>query len=208
MLGQAGTLLDSVEKRKRLGKVMVFTLLGGCAIFSFYHWNRFMWEDHKIRMFSPAFFLVGEQGSYFTNNIPETDIAKSAEKIGELTGYGINNIFLSRSYGNTVMYYGKVFGVAWPTEDDINFRKRNGNNYPPAGELYATKYAHLKPKFFIITDLREWESQTDLKEFLNNTYRIFAKEDRFIIYDLRNKKPAFSAGPQLQPKTSEINLQL
>ncbi len=188
MLGQAGYLIDNRGKKKKLKLVFVFSILFAGVLFSLYHQYTFVKWAHQMRKYSPAYFLVGEQGSYFYNNTSDPGIWGNSFEAGELIGHGINNVLLSRSYGNAVMYYGKLFGRAWPTQEDFDFRKLKGRSIRSAEELFNSKFAPQKPKFFIITDLVSWEKQPDLQKFLNENFKLFASKKGFIIYDLRNNR--------------------
>lgn len=200
MLGQVGSLVEKGEKGqgplrgqsarrvKKTKLIFVFSILAAGVIFSLYHQYKFMKSDFELNMYSPAYFLVGEQGSYFRNNIPEKNIWGDAFEAGELTGHGINNILLSRSCGNAAMYYGKLFGRAWPTEEDFDSMRMRGNEILSAEELYYSTFEKLKPKYFIITDLVSWEKQTGLQKFLRSNFKLFAQEEGFIIFNLREKK--------------------
>ncbi len=185
LLGQVGSFLKKGERTKY---GIIFALLFASVLFSLWHQYKFLNSDHKMKMYSPAFFLVGEQGSYFYNNTSDPAIWGNAFEVGELTGHGINNILLSRSYGNAVMYYGKLFGRAWPTQEDLDYRKMKGRDILTAKELYYSKFSQLNPKFFIITDLVSWEQQPDLQKFLRSNFRLFRKHKGYIIYDLRKRK--------------------
>ncbi len=185
MLGQAGYLIDKEESRKKLKLGFVFSLLFAGVMFSIYHQYTFANWAHQMREYSPAYFLVGEQGSYFSNNTSDPNIWGNSFEAGELTGHGINNILLSRSYGNAAMYYGKIFGRAWPTQEDFDFKRLRGRTILSSEELYNSKFAPQKPKFFIITDLVSWEQQPDLQKFLKDNFKLFGEREGFIIYDLR-----------------------
>jgi len=192
MLGQAGYLLKHPGKMEKRNPGLTlsasYAVLCAAVVFSLFHQFSFVQSDHKLKMWSPAFFLVGEQGSFFANNIPEKNIIENAKKIGEITGHSINNIFLSRSYGHTVMYYGAMFGKTWPTEEDLNFRRLRGLENLSADRLYFSKFENIKPGFFIITDLDSWKKQPDLQKFLRETFEIFSKKKEYIIFNLRKKK--------------------
>ena len=186
LLGYAGTL---IKKGERIKYAAVFSLLVAGVIFSLWHQYKFVKSDHEMKMYSPAYFFVGEQGSYFYNNTSDGSIWGNSFEAGELIGHGINNILLSRSYGNAVMYYGKMFGRWWPTEEDFNLMRLRGKNVSTAKELYNSRFAPQHPKYFIITDFRSWKEQPGLQKFLNENFKLFAeKENGFIIYDLRNRK--------------------
>jgi len=191
MLGQVGYLIDISKKKKLLKNVIVFSILMGGVIFSLYHQNKFMKSDHELRMYSPAFFFVGEQRSYFKNNIPEKNIWGNSFEAAETINHGINNILLSRSNGNAAMYYGKMFGRTWRTWEDIEKMKFRGRKILNAEDLYNSKYAWQNPKFFVITDFESWNKQPDLRKFLLSNFKLYREEKGYIIFNLRNKKYKF-----------------
>jgi len=57
-----------------------------------------------------------------------------------------------------------------------------------ARELYFKRYAIHRPRFFIVTDLREFDRQDDLKEFLMNTFPIVASTTRYLIFDTTRER--------------------
>ena len=199
LLGQAGQLLAQRGKTAKaspgLALAVSAAVLGAAVVLLFSHQGSFMRSDHQLKMWSPAFFLVGEQGSFFLNNIPEQNIIEIAKGIGAVTGHGTDNIFLSRSYGHLLMYYGAMFGKAWPTEEDRNFRSIRGLENLSAERLYFSQFADSRPRFFIITDLQAWEKQPDLRKFLAGTFEIFSEKKGYIIFDLRKRKPKASGAP-------------
>ena len=182
MLGQIGTF---IKGRAKIKSIVVFATLTSIVVFSLWHQYTFIKWAHNMKGYSPAFFLVGEQGSYFTNNVVEKNIWGNSFEAGELINHGINNILLSKAYGTAAMYHGKFFGMAWPTKDDsFNLEIRN-KKIPEAEELFYSRYAPVNPKFFIITDLESWRNQPDLQKFLRKKFKIFAEEKGFIIFNLR-----------------------
>lgn len=185
ILGYAGTF---IKKGEIIKYTAVISLLAAGVIFSLWHQYKFIKSDHELNMYSPAYFLVGEQGSYFYNNTSNGSIWGNSFEAGEMIGHGINNILLSRSYGNAAMYYGKFFGRVWPTEEDFDLRRLKGRDIPTTEELYNTKFAPLNPKYFIITDFKSWKKQPELQKFLNDSFKLLAKKEGFIIYDLRSAK--------------------
>ncbi|MEN8155002.1 MAG: glycosyltransferase family 39 protein [Acidobacteriota bacterium] len=189
LLGQAGPLMEKVGKWKKTIQLFTFSLLIAGVMFSLWHQYTFIKWAHDMRPYSPAYFLVGEQGSYFPNNVPEKGIWGNAFEAGEQTGHGINNILLSRAYGNAAMYYGKFFGRVWPTREDFDLLRLRNKERLSAEELYKKRFEKVKPKFFIITDLVSWKRQPDLQKFLRENFQIFLQEKELIIFDLRKKQP-------------------
>ncbi len=185
MLGYAGTL---IKKGERVKYTVVFSLLAAGVMFSLWHQYKYINSYHELNMYSPAYFLVGEQGSYFHRDTSEGGIWGNSFKAGELTGHGINNILLARSYGNAAMYYGKFFARSWPTYEDIDYMKLKGKAVPSVEELYKKEFFPQNPRYFIITDFRSWEKQPELQNFLNTNFKLFAKKEGFIIYNLRSNK--------------------
>jgi hypothetical protein len=192
MLGQTGQLIRSRQSTKGHfsslmlpGSIFIMVIL---VIFSFLHQFDFIKKNHSLRMWSAAFFLVGEQGSFFQNNIPEKNCVENAQTIGRMTGHRLDNIFLSRAYGNLLKYYGAMFGRAWPTEEDFILVRLRGRKILRGRELYFSRFAKQKPRYFIVTDFISWEQQPDLQEFLGKNFEIMAEEEGFIIFDLEKAR--------------------
>jgi hypothetical protein len=101
--------------------------------------------------------------------------------IGELVKHSTNAVYLDKTYGNRLRYYGKFAGESWPTRYDFEI----GVPYENAKERLKGIMEEKSPEYFIISSPEELEGQEDLKEILDSKYSVVAATPDYIIYDLR-----------------------
>jgi hypothetical protein len=117
---------------------------------------------------------------------PNTDrTIRIAEEIGEQVDHDIQTIFLASDYGVSLEYHGQLAGEPWPLKSDIEWERIAGVEVLIADDRFQTWFAPASPTYFIVLDLREYEQQPDLMNFLSGTYPIFEQNEDYIIFDLR-----------------------
>lgn len=129
---------------------------------------------------------------------------RAAQEIGEIIGHSTNTVFLTSDYGRSLSYHGELAGLPWPINISLRDRAEMGTPIPSKEELFNPRYLMIRtyksdlfstqktyenyirytPDYFIITDLKEFETQPDLKEFLYNNFPVKAKNDSYIIFDM------------------------
>jgi hypothetical protein len=107
-----------------------------------------------------------------------------AEEIGQIVSHSTKTILLAPYDGKPLMYYAKIAGQFWPYWFDIRDEKLWVNENINPRERMAILSKGLDPEYFIITDLEEFENQSDLKQYLNENYQVIVGNSRFLIYDL------------------------
>jgi len=117
-----------------------------------------------------------------------------AREIGEIVGHSTNTVLLTPNFGRVIAYEGELSGLPWPTSLSLRERQERGLVPLRKDELfnpgYLTirthgKYIKYTPDFFIITAFEEFEKQKDLKDFLTTNFPVLAKNDDYLIFDLR-----------------------
>jgi hypothetical protein len=112
----------------------------------------------------------------------------NAREIGGIVGHSERTLFISGSYGKPLKYYGDLAGTWWPQEDEFptsnGRRESSTNNIQERFNMVATKY---NPEYFIVTKYKEFEKQNDLKNFLTKTFRLIARTDEYLVFDLRKR---------------------
>lgn len=111
-------------------------------------------------------------------------LVNRAEEIGEHVGHSSNTVFLDPTYGRYLQYYGWIAGVWWPTKADLRKERLTVGERLPAEERFYSEYSDLNPEYFIVTPLKQFEEQPDLKEFLAR-FVIVAQGENYLIFDLR-----------------------
>jgi Dolichyl-phosphate-mannose-protein mannosyltransferase len=110
-----------------------------------------------------------------------------AQEIGARVRHNSNVIYLSGDYGLPLEYHGELSGKPWPLASDLEWERLVGLKSPNAQERYKTRFAKDLPQFFIVENLREFEQQPDLKEFLREHYPKLAENHEYVIFDLQRK---------------------
>jgi hypothetical protein len=112
-----------------------------------------------------------------------------AEEIGERVNHSTKNLFLSSDYGRQLRYHGELAGYAWPLSSDFEFGRLAHGNRPEfnAEERFNAWFLRYSPEYFIVTDLREFEEQDDLRNFLTENFPIVVQNDDYLIFDLRRR---------------------
>ncbi len=121
---------------------------------------------------------------WLENNMSFKKMVEVAEEIGQHVDHSMDCIFLDPEYGSTLKYHGWMAGQIWLNATDIAFFRRfHGLGENTVQELYVKKYAIHEPRFFIVTDLKEFDRQNDLKQFLKSTFPIAVSTSRYLIFD-------------------------
>lgn len=113
---------------------------------------------------------------------------KVAQEIGEITQHSTDTIFLAYAYGKPLMYHGEISGGNWPIGPDFWADRFSGRRIPSAKERLDSIMMHSSPKYFIVTNLQEFESQQDLKQYLMESFPIVVQTQDYLIFDLMKRK--------------------
>lgn len=125
------------------------------------------------------------------------DFPELAREIGRAVGHSTRTVFLDHDDGSPACYFGLYAGRWWHQTGDFAFDEaRRGMARVPAEQRFRESYAALNPEYFIVRDLRDFDRQPDLKEFLDRTGKRLAQSDRYLVYDLRGQQ-------ERSPRTSE-----
>ena len=117
-----------------------------------------------------------------------------AREIGETVGHSTNTVLLTPYFGRVIAYEGELSGLPWPKNSSLRERRERGLVPLRKDELFNLNYLTIRthgkyikytPDFFIITAFEEFENQKDLKDFLNTNFPVFAKNEDYLIFDLR-----------------------
>jgi len=164
----------------------------GAVIFARLNESRTPWKLRAaiLTVVLVAFALDGVKQVVIRRNWQERNmdfakVVEVAEEIGNHVDHSLRCIFLDPEYGSTLKYHGWLSGWIWYSATDISINRTfRGSSEKTAQELYFRKYAGLKPRFFIVTDFKEFERQSDLKEFLTSRFQIMASTPWYLIFDL------------------------
>jgi hypothetical protein len=102
-------------------------------------------------------------------------------------------IGLFSDYGARLNYWAFLVPKSWPGQDDPDY------NTIMSQPDTATTYFESQTagySFFVVTDMAGLDRQPGLKDILSDRYPVFAQEQSFIIFDLRNPLPVTVDGNQ------------
>jgi len=115
---------------------------------------------------------------------PERKV-RLAQEIGKDINHSTKTIFLSKNYGNVLKYHGELSGKNWPHCHDFRTAELRGIPQMSVEERFNILSLNYFPEYFIVTDLREFEIQEDLKSFLTRKFSIMVQHNDYLIFDLR-----------------------
>lgn len=150
------------------------------------------WQTHLIAwtiLVLPVVISIGQSGVKFIQSDFGGEV-KAAKEIGDLVGHSVNTIFLDRTYGGALKYHGELGGVFWPSKVDLQAYEMKG--MPEFKAIKHFKKLELKRsrEYFIVTDLKEFEEQPELRNYLYRNFPLLAKNEDYLIFDLRKKVEA------------------
>ena len=122
-----------------------------------------------------------------------------AREIGRVVEHSTRTIFLDHDDGFPTCYFGMYAGRWWHQTGDLEFDEvRRGLPYIPAEQRFRESCAASRPEYFIVRDLKDFDRQPDLKQFLDRTYSLLARTDRYLVYDLREQRAGSPQEPESQ----------
>jgi 4-amino-4-deoxy-L-arabinose transferase-like glycosyltransferase len=116
--------------------------------------------------------------------IAHTEVAVPAE-IGTLVHHSTELVFLAPSYGDTLKFYGGVAGTYWPGPGDAKLAQLEGTAPKSVPDRLADIRRDTGARFFVVTDMGQWQAQPDLRAYLNTHYSLVASNRDYLVYDLR-----------------------
>jgi 4-amino-4-deoxy-L-arabinose transferase-like glycosyltransferase len=150
----------------------------------------------NIAAFSIFIILVVPSFIFFHANwIPKNLEFKkkilAAKEIGQAVNHSTKTLFLAEHYGRWLKYHGELDGLSWPTHWDFQGRKKRRLKITRGEELFNRIYSRQEIEFFVVTFIREFNRQNDLKIFLFSHFPIFDQDENYLIFDLRRKKISY-----------------
>lgn len=146
------------------------------------HWRSAVWCVLLLALLLPILAYAGARRS-LPDVSRQVQIARDA---GEAVAHSTKTLLLSSKYERAVRYHGELYGVAWPRGDELHWERFLIQRQVGAEQRFELLMADYPAEFFIVTDLREFEKQDDLKEFLNKKFPILAANSDYLIFDLRS----------------------
>jgi len=113
-----------------------------------------------------------------------TEVAVPVE-IGKLVHHATALVFLAPSYGDTLKFYGGVAGTWWPSPADVKLAELEGNAPKSVPGQFDDIRRNPRTRYFVVTDMRQWQTQPDLRAYLDSHYSLIASNRDYLVYDLR-----------------------
>jgi len=142
------------------------------------------------RVVIPAVIGIGlalsvHRGPWWTAGPNLRTFLAAAREIGELVGHSDRTIILSFGYGKPLEYHAGIAGAAWPRMEDFRAEALRGVTPQSAGERLRSMMERHPADFFIVTDIRDYERQTYLRDWLTAQYAMLEHSREYLIFDLR-----------------------
>ena len=194
-IGAPGALLVKYLLKQWKVTIAVCLIITGVAagIMARLNLDEFVTENKEKLKIASNFIGVNPQFKNFIVGDFEREV-QMAKEIGEIVGHSTNTVFLTHNFGRAIAYNGEFSGLPWPTSFSLRERRERGLKQLTKEELYGPGYLTIRthgryikytPDYFIITDFKELEEQSDLKEFLRINFSIIASKKDYLVYDLR-----------------------
>jgi hypothetical protein len=106
------------------------------------------------------------------------------QQLGDKVGHDTKVIELSGDYGVRLAYFGWINGSEWAQTADTKLRQLAGQSQPDFAATFAEMTAGKD--IFLVTSMSEWESQTDLQQYVTTHYPLIDQGDGYMIFDLRH----------------------
>jgi hypothetical protein len=110
-----------------------------------------------------------------------------AKEIGQHVGHSTRTVFLSYAYGGPLLYHGELSGKGWVHSTDLRVYEMVGRKGEDVEDRFNDISLRYSPEYFIITDLKEFKRQGDLRTFLTRNFPLMVQNDEYLIFDLRKR---------------------
>ncbi len=109
-------------------------------------------------------------------------LAQTYLEVGDLLREEGKVVALSEDYGYRLNYWGWLNVTHFPSAGDLWYQEKRGDPQD-FGQVFE-KYAKDR-SFFLVTDFDEWALQENLREYLMESYPLYAEGEEYLVFDLR-----------------------
>jgi 4-amino-4-deoxy-L-arabinose transferase-like glycosyltransferase len=146
-----------------------------------WHWRSAAWCVLVAALLLPVLAYAGAR-RLLPDFAREVEIAREA---GEAVAHSDRTLLLSSKYERALRYHGELYGVAWPRGDELRWERFLIQRQVGAEERFKSLTLNYPADYFVVTDLREFERQEDLKRFLTGRFRVLTQNSGYLVFDLR-----------------------
>ena len=109
----------------------------------------------------------------------------SAIEIGEVLNHRTDVVSLASYYAKPLKYHAEIGGKRWPYGYDFRGNEIMGRENKPVNVLFQEILKTYSPKFFVISDLEEFNRQEDLKKLLYDNFPVYKATKTYVIFSLQ-----------------------
>jgi len=107
----------------------------------------------------------------------------SWQELREIFPWDGKAIALTQAYGYRLKYYAMIDASLWLSKADIDLLELGGKGVFEYEEEFAKRTEGMD--YFLITDFKEFDKQSELKAILFDNYQVYREGDGYLIFDLR-----------------------
>lgn len=111
----------------------------------------------------------------------------SAIEIGQVLNHSMDVVSLASYYAKPLKYHAEIGGKRWPYGYDFRGNEIMGRENKPANVLFQEILKTYSPKFFVISDMEEFNRQEDLKKILYDNFPVYKATKTYVIFSLRSQ---------------------
>lgn len=124
--------------------------------------------------------------------------AKIYEEVGRIVGHA-NVVHLAPDFGWSLLYHGRLRGPFWPTPGWEESQRSAGREQPSPEKRLDAFLGQGSPEYFVVFrrfayygNVEDWEGREygKLRRMLRTRYPIEARTRNYVVFDLREEKPA------------------
>lgn len=161
------------------GRIIVLALFISGSVYSIVEYRQMMLQ-------------MADQSAYVHPDASKHNarLVATYQEIGEAVNHSRDTLLLASEYGYALQYHGRLSGHAWPPVSDQRWEEQNlGVQEMSEEERFNYLYSKHAPDYFIVAD-RYWmkdEEHEALRNFLTENFSIIVQENRYAVFDLREK---------------------
>lgn len=129
--------------------------------------------------------LASHKGPWLREGIAAEGFVKDAQEIGEHVSHSARTIFISFGNGKPLEYHARIAGIYWPNTGDLFAERIRFGRTPAISERFEKTLNRSGAEYFIITDLPEFDRQSELRELLVRRFPVLVATRGYAIFDLR-----------------------
>jgi len=132
--------------------------------------------------------LSAHQGPWRRPRPDPEPIREMMRSVGQVVNHSANTVLLAHSRGKPLQFYGAIAGINWPDSNELWAKKLRGKPELAAEERLRRMMDKHSLEYFIVTNLRDFFQQEDLKALLTRRFPLITRTDHYWVFDLRTDR--------------------